>query len=740
MKAAIIPALALAVSSFAQAQTQAQSLSPASAERPHLTIPLVATAPHLDDYLRDAARPPAAKISAFVQRHPGDGNASSRETTAYLSYDRTHLYVVFECKDAPTLVRAHLSRREDILGDDRVGVALDTFRDGQRAYMFFANPLGVQLDGITTEGQDDDYAYDTVWNSSGRMTDSGYLVLLEIPFKSLRFEPSDDMRWRIALSRFIPSAAETSTWPLLTERLEAYVPQFGELDGLRSIDAPGFLQLQPYESVSARRLDAGGGQTGAQEWKARTGLDGKVVIREAAALDLTLNPDFSQVESDEPQPTINQRYEVYFPEKRPFFNDGAGLFTTPETVLFTRRIVDPLVGARLTAKAGDWVIAGLATRDRAADTSALDPRPYGPGTAFVGRIVREHALAKLGGIWAVSTAGPRSNAVGALDGRWLLGPSWSIDAQALASREVDADTQAGTALYAGAHHSSRHLRTDTVYRQRSPGFRGNTLGFFRRTDIRELAQYTGYDWRPRSGAIVSTGPAVDAEVNWDTRGELQDWFVDLPWRVNTTGPASLSLARRERFDRYRGVAMRYHDVYLATSVALGGTLDFRATAAKGTRPNYYPAAGLAPFVAPSREATMSVTLKPGSRWRITETYVFSALDELSPATRGPANLFAERSLRSKVSLQVTRPFSLRVIADWNDVLANPRLVTLEPTRDWTVELLGTYLVHPGTALYVGYTDRREAQTDPDAINTRVLAGTTTRGRLLFVKMSVLIRP
>ncbi len=166
-----------------------------------------------------ATTPPGVRITGFVQREPGDGVPSSLETTAYLSYDEQHLYAVFVAKDDPGKVRANMTKREAIMGDDIVGLLLDTYHDGRRAYQFMVNPLGIQLDGVTTEGQDDDYSYDTLWQSDGRLTKDGYVVVMKIPFKSLRFSNAETQTWGVAVARSIPRANETSFWPYITRRI-----------------------------------------------------------------------------------------------------------------------------------------------------------------------------------------------------------------------------------------------------------------------------------------------------------------------------------------------------------------------------------------------------------------------------------------------------------------------------------------------------------------------------------------
>src|SRR5262245_55746619 len=227
---------------------QAQSLS--------LRIPKVTQPLRLEDYLGGAPRNEEVRVADFRQREPGDGAPASQPTEAYLSYDDKNLYVVFVCKDQPDNVRARLSRREEISGDDHVVVLLDTFHDRQRAYLFAANPLGIQLDGVVTEGQEDDFSFDTLWHSDGRLTDDGFVVWMSIPFKSLRFPGTSQQKWGIAVGRITPQRNEESYWPHISSRVEGVVQQLAVLEGIEEISPGRNIQLIPYGTLArARFLD-----------------------------------------------------------------------------------------------------------------------------------------------------------------------------------------------------------------------------------------------------------------------------------------------------------------------------------------------------------------------------------------------------------------------------------------------------------------------------------------------------
>nr|MBA3949888.1 carbohydrate binding family 9 domain-containing protein [Acidobacteriota bacterium] len=322
---------------------------------PSLVIPRVATPPLLADYLDGTPRPDEVAVTTFVQREPGDGTPASQQTEAYLSYDDTHLYVIFVARDTePGKIRASLTRREGFSNNDSVGILLDTFLDRRRAYLFIVNPLGVQRDGVTAE-RNDDMSFDTVWESEGRLTAFGYVTRMAIPFKSLRFPSADVQQWGIALAREIPRVNEESFWPYITRRIARLEPQMAVASGIGGISPGRNMQVIPYAAFTgARFLDEGdaAGPAFVDDRTARAGIDGKFVVKDAFTVDATLNPDFSQVESDAPQVTINQRFEVFFEEKRPFFIENASYFQTPINLFFSRRIADPQLGLRVTGKAG----------------------------------------------------------------------------------------------------------------------------------------------------------------------------------------------------------------------------------------------------------------------------------------------------------------------------------------------------------------------------------------------------
>ena len=293
--------------------------APDIAKIPLSRIPRVHRAPKLEDFLENQPREAELTVTDFRQNSPGDGTPATEPTTAYLSYDDKNLYVVFVCQDESSAVRAHLSRREGSDQDDGVGVLLDTFRDFHRAYFFFSNPLGVQTDAIYTEGQGYDLSFDTLWSNSGRLTRDGYVVFFAIPFKSLRFSHGTEQTWGVALYRTILRKSEYDYWPYVTQRVEGLTQQFAPAGGIENVSPGRNIQLIPYGLLANDHfLNQPNPPSPAtppaflDKFEHRAGLDAKFVVKDSLSFDVTLNPDFSQVESDDPQLTSISGLRFFF--------------------------------------------------------------------------------------------------------------------------------------------------------------------------------------------------------------------------------------------------------------------------------------------------------------------------------------------------------------------------------------------------------------------------------------------
>jgi hypothetical protein len=669
----------------------------------------------------------------------------SQPTTAYLSYDDKNIYAAFICKDDPTKIRAQIARRDSIFSDDRVDISLDTFNDNHRNYWFESNAYGVQMDGVNTDGSDD-LNFDTLWYSEGRIVEDGYVVLMTIPFKSLRFSNDSEQKWGVMLSRAIQRNNEWANWPYITWRLmPSWAGQFGDLTGIRDISPARNLQFIPYGMFSrARYWDPL--QSGIQydnDTDFRAGLDAKMVLRDSLTLDMTVNPDFSQVESDSPQVTVNQRYEVYFPEKRPFFMENADYFQTPENLFFSRRMVDPQFGARVTGKIGKWGIAALVGDDRAEGRLVPEDSEYRDDRAVVGvfRLYRDFGQeSRAGALFTTRDFGESSNRVFSLDTRLKLRPNTTLTGQWMGSwsQYLDGSKKNGTGAYVKLSQSGRHFNAGAYYQDYSPDFETD-LGFITRVDIRGAGANAGYSWRPEKGRITSFGPSVSGSVVYDHDGTLTDWEISPSFKVELPRYTSLSFSYHELLERFADIDFRQHSWAVNFSSEWQKWLRLSTGFDQGHDLNYYPADGLLPSRGKSLGGNASLTFLPTSQLQIDETYMYVRL-----ATEGnrSISIFNNHIWRTKANYQFTREFSLRAIVDYNAVLANDALVNLGRTKRLGLDLLFTYMLHPGTALHIGYTDNYENLRFNPSESPLVQHGSfpdTSVGRQIFVKLSYLLR-
>ena len=706
-------------------------------------------------------------VTGFVQRDPQDGRPVTEPTTAYLGYDQKNLYVVFVCFDDPAKVRARLSRREDIYDDDQVEVMLDTFRDRRRAYMFQTTPLGVQWDAMWTEQPFDetsgnvDTSFDTVWNSRGQVTDKGYVVLMAIPFHSLRFPNVAKQSWGIILYRGITRKGEDSFWPHISMAEDGRLKQEASLEGMEGISPGENMQIIPYTILrSARALDDRAPfdpHFSEPALAGQIGLDGKFLLHNNFVLDVTANPDFSQVESDDPQITVNQRFAVFFPEKRPFFQENADLFRTPIDLFFTRNIEDPSAGVRLTGKAGPYAVGILSSDDRAPGLSVTPDDPLSGSRSYftIARVKRDIFQQSSVGLIYTDREYPvdgEFNRIGGIDSHLKLNSTWTANLQAVVSstRNPDGSYQAGPAYKAEFQRNGEHFVYDGNYNDISPGFISEP-GFVNRVDLREYKNEISYRFRPQSKWLTAWGPGTVARWAWAHDGLRLDtdyepvfllemralsYVYFYPYdeiRERLRPQDAASLLQNQDFHEHRtGIAFSNGFLKKAT---LGASYFW------GDGLNIVTPTGIAPMLASTGTGSATFTYRPIKPLKIDNTYL---LERLRDRQTGQA-IFNNHILQSKWNLQFTRDLSLRAIMQYNATLPDPAYTSLQTTKQFNTDFLVTYLIHPGTALYVGYNsdlqnlDRGLAVDPATGLINRSPMGYINDGRQFFVKISYLLQ-
>jgi hypothetical protein len=321
-------------------------------------IPIITTPIVIDGRPDEEIWKTAAVFKDFYQTGPGDNIAPSKPTEVYMMYDEKHLYIAFKCWDEKDKIRASVAKRDNVFGEDNVRVWLDTYDDQRRAYVLGFNPFGIQQDGIFTEGQGADFSVDLVMESKGVIEDWGWSVEIMIPFKSLRYAAGPGKNWGFNAARNIDRLNdEFDTWMPDDRSISGFLIKFGKITGLDSIKYERTLELTPSVTLSqtGRRvpaLEVAAGRWVNQPIKHDIGLTLKYSISPNVTLDAAINPDFAEIEADAPVITANQRFPIFFQEKRPFFLEGADVFQTPLSIYDSRSIIDPDFAAKLTGKTG----------------------------------------------------------------------------------------------------------------------------------------------------------------------------------------------------------------------------------------------------------------------------------------------------------------------------------------------------------------------------------------------------
>ncbi|HEX8638026.1 MAG TPA: DUF5916 domain-containing protein, partial [Pyrinomonadaceae bacterium] len=354
--------------------------------------------PVIDGKLDDEVWKSAQVLKDFYQTSPGDNIAPSKPTEAMIGYDEKHLYIAFRCFDEKDKIRATLAKRDAVTGEDNVRVWLDTYDDRRRAYVLGFNPFGIQQDGIFTEGRGADFSVDIVMESKGVVEEWGWTVEVKIPFKSLRYTAGKGKMWGFNVARNIDRLNdEFDSWMPDDRDVSGMLIKHGRITGLDEIKYERTLEIVPSITIAetgsrkttvplsiARRngFDPIFNPIGLQDpgrfvndpIKTELSLNLKYTLSPNVTLDAAINPDFAEIEADAPVVSANQRFPIFFEEKRPFFLEGKDIFDSPLQPFYSRTIVDPDLAVKLTGKTGKNSFGFLAASDNAPGNYSEDER------------------------------------------------------------------------------------------------------------------------------------------------------------------------------------------------------------------------------------------------------------------------------------------------------------------------------------------------------------------------------
>ncbi len=721
------------------------------AEAP-LIIPKLKHTPVLAEYLRGAPEEHGVEIKNFRQLRPGNGTPSSQEMKAYLSYDDTHFYAVFVVTTDPKNVRAHIARRENIIGDDELVLELDTFHDKQRSFVFHANPYGVQFDGKRTDGLeiDIDFNFDTQWRSEGQLTDTGFVTLMAIPFKSLRFASADVQTWGIAVGHIIGGVNEWSFWPTINQN-GPFVGQMASATIPEKLVSGRNLQLNPSVHTGSSHIlnySDVNSPVWQEEKRTRAGLDAKWVLGESMALDLTLNPDFSEVESDEPQALVNKRYEVLFPEKRPFFLENAGFFQTPQPLFFSRRIAEPKTGLRLTGREQAWSFGTLLIDD-VAPGADVEPQytDFGKRTGIaVARVQNDFSKGSNAGVLLTDYRfGASRNTVMSADLHYQFDDSWNFNGQLASSRseETNTPTQHGQLGFAEVKRTARNFSYLGQYLDVANDFQSK-LAFLPRRDVRQHTQMLRYMWDVKESSWVQmAGPELKMILTQDHANVVQDKSLELGFSVSTLFSSDMFIETVHGSERYDQQEFRKKSLAAGFFSDQLKWLNFGLMGGVEESINYTPASGQRAGLGKGKNMILHLGLKPHSQLRLDGIFLLSELnsqtanDGIAPGTR----IYRDLLFRSKLAYQHNRYLGARLIFDYHHLDVNPLLSGLKSGKRLNRDFQLSYVLEPGTTVYAGYADVQENLAWVGS--PRVLRDTENlnlkTGRTIFVKMNYLFR-
>jgi len=710
-----------------------------TAESPYL-VPRTEAEINLDGSLDEADWSKALVLELKYEVYPGDNTPAPVRTEVLVLYGRNCVYFGFRCFDpSPSAVRAHLSDRDSLAGDDWIGVVLDTFNDERRAYMFQSNPLGVQADLITSEDDYLNYSWDAIYDSAGRITDLGYSVEMAIPYSSLRFQrESGDQVWGFDVVRMYPRNKEVSIGLFLRDRRNnCYLCQAIKIQGFDGANPGRNIEINP--TVTAVRTDERSdfpiGDFEKAHQEAEAGVTARWGITSNLTFSGTANPDFNQIEADSLQLDINQPFALYYGEKRPFFTEGAEYFRTRLPVVHTRTMRDPAWGLKFAGKEGANALGVYIVNDEV--TNLLLPGPFGSRSTSLGNSNTSSVFRYSRDIWNNSNFGilltdregeNYFNRVFGVDGNirfserqrvsyQFLGSLTSYPEHVAAQFDQPQDEFSDRALNLYYINETRDYFIYLDYKDVGENFRAD-LGYMTRVDYRLAELGTGYTWwfptdsfihrfqirgyanqmtqqngdliyRRLSGALIVEGPMQSLIAAWPSmkRAVYQGIEFDLKgcgfdFGIIPTGSISLSL-----------------------EAGFGDAIDY-SHARAGDEISFYP----------------NLSIKLGRSLRANLSYGLNRLNV------DGGRLFLANYLDTTLIYQFNRRTFIRAIFQFSDIRRNLDLYAFDVDRhseDFFTQLLFSYKINPRTVLFFGYSDNYFGNQD---------YGLTQADRTFFAKL------
>ncbi|MFN0177742.1 MAG: DUF5916 domain-containing protein [Gemmatimonadales bacterium] len=726
-------------------------------QRPTVVPPRIDTVIGVDGKLDEPVWRQAVRLGGFHQYRPVDLRPADQQTEVLVWYSPTaiHFGIIAHDRD-PGAIRATLADRDKIDEDDRVILYLDTFNDRRRAFAFGVNALGVQEDGVRTEGSGGggggggggsrggggggggggfgtavsfDRSQDYVYTSRGSITDSGYVVEVQIPFKSLRYPGGRELTWGFHVVRATQRSGFEDTWADVRRGSSSFLGQSGLITGLTGIKRGLVTEVQPFVTAAASGIRDTLGRFERQRLDPDFGANFRLGFT-SLAIDGTINPDFSQVESDAGQVTLNERFALFFPERRPFFLEGIELFQTPGSLVYTRRVGNPIAGGKITGKFGRFGVAHLTAVDDVTDEdSGIRERPL----VNIARLRADVGQNSLAGVtFTDRSTGRGYSRIIATDSRFVIKRIYTLNTSVGRSFASDTVSRAGSIWSVDFGRTGRSFGFSYSFEGRSPDFEA-ALGYVPRVGDVNLRIFNRYSIFGKPGALFEgitffaglnrywdyqgfgTAGAVEGEQSLSGFGRLRGgWSYGFSTRLGFVDfdPAFYDGAQvlvGGQLTTYRGPAQLKNAGELQVNISTPNLSQGSATVRVSRRET-----AIFAEAAEGRELSISgsAEVRPHGWIRAEATGTYSRLTRRRDGSEYGRTILP----RLRVELQPNRFFFFRVIGEYRSERRDARrdartgavlyfdgtASTPATTNRVRIDALLAYQPSPGTVVFVGY--------------------------------------
>ena len=670
----------------------------------HLNPSFADLPPRIDGNLDDEIWQNSPLTEDFITYNPSYGEVLPQKTQVWMAYDKKNLYFAFKCYDSePGKIKTSITRRDGMFSDDWVGLSLDALGNKQTAYDLFCNPNGIQGDILNSAVSGEDVSPDFVWESAGQLTDEGYQVEMSIPLRSLRFKSGEQVRMGVLFWRRISRLGMSGSWPDLE-------PGRGLFNTHQPITFENLKSPLNMEILPSFTWGSGSSRLSPQEWSESDtfrdlGIGFKYGITSSITADVTLNPDFSQVESDAFQVEVNRRYPIFYSEKRPFFMEGTDIFnffTIPygyiQTAVHTRQILDPLWGAKLTGTVGKTALGALAAGDEWPGLEWNDGSNPFEGKKALFLIARgKQSLGHdnyMGAIYSGREFAGGYNRVGGLDLGLRFFKNHKIQASYMQSYSQDPDGESATnspsyhLLYS---YNSKPLGIMAAYEHIGRDFRMDS-GFVLRTGIDEGWLWIGPSFYPdpeKMAWLKRINPHFTVQYIRDHTTDMNDTFVRAAVEFSFIKQGAISTNINHQTESWKGETFNLPSFNLEGEVQLTKWIQMGGGFTVGER-IYYPAES--PFKGNYFGTGFGFTLQPNSKLSLTLSWHHSHL------RRETEKIYDVDIIYSRTTYQFNKYFFARAIIQYDSYEKN--LLT---------DILASFTFIPGTVIHLGYGGLYEKQ-------------------------------